>query len=277
MSIFVAGQPSSGPPSEAEPGAVGDALGQIQTPKQRNSSRSTVSARNAALVSNAGLALTGLAWQALLEHGPSYGVEASTLMEIGQLIADRLVRICQAQHLDLTVGRAFASHPGLVSMEEYERIIEGKTGEIDGTACEVAALLAGADAATQRSLWRTLGLERAVAQQLYDDYVDLAEDISGGGQIGHPVLYGLAVANDIQKKTILSLLERARSGAGSDLEASQELIALLQELGAEYYTLTCMVVHRMRAVAALEALKLPAEAHEWMYRWVIEVAPLDTM
>jgi hypothetical protein len=262
--------------------AVGQPLAQLDSASERNSAGLEVALRDmlpqnsgairrAALVSNASLTLVGLAWQVLLEHGPRYGVEGPTLLEIGRLIADRLVRICQAQHLDLTVGRA---SPAYLSLEEYERIIEGKTGEIDGTVCEVAALLAGA--AAYRGLWRTVGLERAVAQQLYDDYIDLTEDISRGGQIGHPVLYGLAVAGAAQRRTIFRLLERARSSGAGDLEAARELVALLQEMGAEYYTLTCMVVHRKRALAALESLKLPAEAHEWLYEWILQVAPIDT-
>ena len=296
MGLYVEGQPASDTTSEAENMAylvempevgqvakiaevTGTAPKQcLPVPDKHDGSR------NAILVSNASFALVGLAWQALLEHGPRYGVQASTLVEIGQLIASRLVQICHAQHLDLTVGRGPAA---CLSLEEYERIIEGKTGEIDGTACEVAALLAGGDAAAHRRLWRTLGLERAVAQQLYDDYVDLAEDVSGGGQIGHPVLYGLAVADNAEREAILTLLERARANgkdvrteeaeeadSNSGQAALRELLTILRGLGAEYYTLTCMVVHRNRALAALEALQLPVDAHERLYRWVLQVAPM---
>lgn len=224
--------------------------------------------RRAALVSNASVALIGLFWQALLEHGPRYGVEPTTLLDIGRLIADRLVRMCHAQHLDLSSG----CEP-LPSLEEYDRMIEGKTGEIDGLACEAGAVLAGA--AAQRTLWHTLGLERAVAQQLYDDYVDLAEDLTGGGQVTHPVLYGLSVADHTQRETILKLLEVARSGQQDATQAVQELSAVLRELGAEYYTLTCMVVRRKRALAALEALSLPPDVHDQLHRWVMSADPLN--
>lgn len=298
MSRYVERQPPSGTTPEAENAAHLPKIAEIRqsakiadvagtTPKQcLPVPNKHDGSRNAVLVSNASFALVGLAWQALLEHGPRYGVQASTLVEIGQLIATRLVRICHAQHRDLTVGRGPAA---CLSLEEYERIIEGKTGEIDGTACEVAALLAGEDAVAHRRLWRTLGLERAVAQQLYDDYVDLAEDVSGGGQIGHPVLYGLAVADDAERGALLTLLERARANgkdvgtqaaapegvaSKSSQAALRELLTILRGLGAEYYTLTCMVVHRNRALDALEALQLPADAHERLYRWVLQVAPM---
>ena len=219
-----------------------------------------------ALTANATTALIGLAWQALFAHGPCYGVEAPTLVQIGQVIGERLVDVCEAQHRDLTLGRT----PRL-SLEEYDEIIAGKTGQIDGTACEVGALLAGA--VHHRELWRSLGAERAVAQQLYDDYKDFQDDLLHGGQVSHPVLYGLTVANSGQRETILTLLEQTRSGAIGAQMAVQELTVLLQELGAEYYTLTGMVLHRNRALAALEGLRLPTEPHEWLHGWVMRVAP----
>jgi geranylgeranyl pyrophosphate synthase len=219
-----------------------------------------------ALTANASTALIGMAWQALLAHGPRYGVEAQTLVEIGQLIAERLVIVCAAQHRDLTVGRT-----ARLSLEQYDEIIAGKTGQIDGTACEVGALLVGA--AHHRELWRTLGAERAAAQQLYDDHKDFKADLLQGGQISHAVLYGLAVADAAQRATILTLLEQARSGTTGSQAAVGELTALLQELGAEYYTLTAMVMHRNRALAALDCMRLPSAAHEHLYEWVMRVAP----
>lgn len=224
--------------------------------------------KSTALVTNAGVTLIALFWQALLEHGPRYGVESPVLLEIGQLIAVRLVEICHGQHLDLT-----ARFTPDITLETYDRLLEGKTGAIDGLACEAGAVLAGAVA--DRLLWRTLGMERAVAQQLYDDYVDLAEDLIDAGKIGHPVLYGLAVGDPDQKSAILDLIERARSGMPAASDGMQELSNLLQDLGAEYYTLTCMTVHRNRALAALEALQLPSEAREVLQGWVLSADPLS--
>ena len=220
-----------------------------------------------ALASNASTAVIGLAWQALLVHGPRYGIEDAMLLEIGQLLAERLVKICESQHRDLTLGRT----PEL-NLEEYDQIIIGKTGQIDGTACEVGALLAGAP--QHRAFWQALGTERAVAQQLYDDYRDFSDDLLNGRQIGHPVLYGLAVADGAQRDNILALLNEIRSDSPQRHEAVERLTTLLRDLGAEYYTLTCMALHRNRAIAALNELQLPVEAHGWLYRWIMGVAPL---
>jgi hypothetical protein len=34
-----------------------------------------------------------------------------------------------------------------------------------------------------------------------------------------------------------------------------------------------MVLRRNRALAALENLRLPSEAHDWLHNWVMRVAP----
>ncbi len=222
--------------------------------------------RSAALISNASVAVIGLAWRALLEHGPRYGIESPIILEIGQLIAERLVKACEAQHRDLTVGRAAS-----LDLVQYEQIIEGKTGQIDGTVCEIGAVLA--HAGHHQSLWQALGTERAIALQLYDDYRDFADDILNGRQVGHPVLYGLAVAGPAQKEHILALLKQARSRAPGASEALHDLTALLRELGSDYYTLASMVKHRNRALTALEAMHLPSEAHESLNKWVLRATP----
>lgn len=254
------------PASDLDRGSVRSDTDGQEAPMPHDGIQKPARTDSIALTANATTALIGLAWQALFAHGPRYGVEAPTLVQIGQVIGERLVDVCEAQHRDLTLGRT-----SRLSLEEYDEIIAGKTGQIVGTACEVGALLAGA--AHHRELWRTLGVERAVAQQLYDDYKDFQDDLLHGSQVSHPVLYGLTVANSGQRETILTLLEQARSGAFGAQVAVQELTVLLQELGAEYYTLTCMVLHRNRALAALEGLRLPTEAHVWLHRWVMRVAP----
>jgi geranylgeranyl pyrophosphate synthase len=213
------------------------------------------------------VALTGLFWQALLNYGPVYGIEQETLLAIGILLAERLVRICHGQHLDLTSGCDTR-----ITLDEYEQIIANKTGEIDGLACEVGALLARAE--HHRDLWHNMGFERAGAQQLYDDYVDLAEDLTGRGQVNHPILYGLAVGSDAERHLIQSLLDSTRVGGTRAHHTLSQLSAMLKDLGAEHYTLACMLVHNQKAITALEALQLPHAAETWLRQWVMQACPL---
>src|SRR5438477_549518 len=75
-------------------------------------------------------------------------------------------------------------------------------------ACEAGAVLVVAG--TQRTLWRTLGTERTIAQQLCDDCKDLERDLADGHQLGQAVLYGLTVVGGEQRDLLLSLVAQAR-------------------------------------------------------------------
>jgi geranylgeranyl pyrophosphate synthase len=219
-----------------------------------------------AVVSNAGVALIGLAWKALLVHGPRYGVALPTTLEIGQMLADRWASICHAQHQDLTVGRATN-----LSLEEYEQIVAGKAGEIGGTACQAGAILAGAH--KQQGLWHTLGTERTVAQQIGDDYKDLEHDLATGQQVSQAMLYGLTVADEHQRAILVNLHAETRRDGPDGISARRDLIQQLEELGAVHYGMACLSVHRQQALAALQALALPSSIHEWLQRWVLDSAP----
>jgi geranylgeranyl pyrophosphate synthase len=222
----------------------------------------------AALITNVGISFIGLAWQALLGHGPRYGIAAATLMRIGQVIVDSWTTICAAQHADLTVGRA------PIPLGEYDRIIAGKAGAIGGVVGEAGAILA--DAPEQRHLWRTLGVARTIAHQLIDDYKDLTEDLVGGQQLSHPIHHGLEVANPDQRHVLLALLQRVGAEHES-MEARQDavddLITILDDLGAKPYAESCILAQLQEARDALTALALPAPIHQELEQWVASVLP----
>jgi geranylgeranyl pyrophosphate synthase len=219
--------------------------------------------RSAALLSNIGVALIGVAWKLLLEYGPRYGATRETLMTIGQLIADRWATICRAQHLDLTAGRS-----PLLSLEEYDAIVAGKAGEIGGTACEAAAILAGVS--KQRALWHKLGLTRTIAQQLCDDFRDLDHDLANGQQVSQPVLYGLRVAPEPKRGQLLRLLAQARGNSRTAGRARRALILELEDLGAVHFALASLAVHRQQAIEALVALQLAPPLHQWFLQWILD-------
>lgn len=224
----------------------------------------------AAIISNVGVTFIGLAWQALLEYGPHYGIPAARLVEIGQLITSRWSTICQAQHQDLTAGRT------TITLAEYDRIIEGKAGAIGGVVCEAGAILVGEKELQRRHLWRALGLERTVAYQLVDDYKDLETDLATGQQLSHPILYGLEVADPPQRQALLELLKRARATEVNN-DASQaarsELIAILSDLGAKPYAESYILLRLRQADEALTMLALPSAIHQELGRWVANVLP----
>jgi geranylgeranyl pyrophosphate synthase len=222
----------------------------------------------AAVITNVGMSFIGLAGEALLEHGPRYGIAPATLVSIGQVIVGRWATICAAQHADLTVGRT------PITLAEYDRIVEGKAGAIGGVVCEAGAILAGA--AEQRHLWRALGTARTVAHQLVDDYKDLATDLATGQQLSHPILYGLEVADPHQRQALLALLKRARSdeeSSGANQDALDELTTILSDLGAKPYAESCILQQLQQARDAIIALAVPAQIHQELEQWVASVLP----
>lgn len=226
----------------------------------------------AAVISNVGVGFIGLAWQALLEHGPNYGIDPATVVEIGRLIASRWAVICQAQHQDLTIGRT------TITLAEYDQIIEGKAGEIGGVVCEAGAILAGETQQERRQLWQTLGRERTIAHQLVDDYKDLGADLAHGQQISHPILYGLEVAEPEQRQMLRALLKRACSTTDSPATtqtAHTELLATLSELGARPYAESVILLHLGKAKQALAELALPAEIANELEQWLASVVAQD--
>ena len=228
-----------------------------------------------ALTMNAGIALIGLGWRALLENGPQYGVDASTLVETGRLLADLSMRMCYGQHVDLAARSGIQSSPNLphqfpLTLEDYERVARDKSGELGGTVCEIAAVLAGAQ--EHRLLWRKLGTDWMTALQLKDDYADLDEDLAAG-RLTHSVLYGLEVGDETQKDRILGLLSGARAETPQSSVARRELIALLEGMGGLHYTLAMLSVLRRQMLATLGLLSVGKEEHELLSSFILFVAP----
>ena len=123
-----------------------------------------------------------------------------------------------------------------LSTEEYMDLIERKTAVLFGGCCELAGILSGVDAASERAL-REYGLHIGLAFQIVDDMLDFT---------GDPRILGKPTVSDLREgKATLPVLDLLRTGpargrelvstlvAGdTDEDASGELIALLHESGA---------------------------------------------
>lgn len=267
----------------------------------RDESAITMS-RLCALASNAGLALTALAWQALYAYGPRYGIEPAVLMSLGDLLSRSMLQACEAQHLDLSIvlhppqelQRPYQASnaesgwttmlPGALGIDAYQRLIEGKSGLISAAACEAAAILAlGASRSQEacgpeyalrtRAHWRDMGMAREVGKQICDDYVDFDEDVAAGRQPGAQLLYALSVASSIEVPRILVLLAAGRGSTDEAKAARLELRALVRDLGADYYVLALLALQRDQALAVLHDLGLGEEAQGWLRGWITRVAP----
>ena len=105
---------------------------------------------------NAGLALSCYARLALsgLDHG---------YVETHRLLEQTVIELCQGQYRDIEFQQRTPS------LDEYLEMVRLKTGVLMGTACEVGALVAGADG--KRAEARRFGESVGVAFQLWDDYL----------------------------------------------------------------------------------------------------------
>ena len=111
-----------------------------------------------------------------------------------------VARLCEGQALDM----AFETRDD-VTLDDYLRMIDGKTGALVRLALEAGALVGGADAAAVDALGRA-GLEAGRAFQIQDDLLDLtATDPGWGKPLGQDLVEG--------KRTALLLDAVARSRA----------------------------------------------------------------
>lgn len=124
-----------------------------------------------------------------------------------RLLADTAAVICEAE-----VRQYQLAESGESSLDEYIRVIDGKTGALFVAACHGVALLAGAPEAQADAL-HEFGLRYGRAFQMRDDYLDL---------LGDPQRLGKPAGNDLAegKATlpVLLLLEAGVSEAADILE-----------------------------------------------------------
>lgn len=175
-------------------------------------------------------------------------------------------KLCEGQALD----KDFETRAG-VSVEDYLRMIDGKTGALLAAAFEIGALLGGAGAAEAETL-HAAGAHIGRAFQIRDDLLDLtADEARWGKTIGGDLVEG--------KKTLLLLraLERAegdehewfarivRKGglpAGDVPEARRRM----RRLGVLDEARAAVERHSRDALRALEALPdgPPARTVRWL-------------
>jgi geranylgeranyl diphosphate synthase type II len=148
---------------------------------------------NALLV---GDVLLGFAYRQLLKTRNPHLVRLVSLFTTG------VIEVCEGQALDLAFERR-----GTVTVPDYFRMIEKKTGRLVSLSTEMGALIGGATP-SQITALRNFGHYLGRAFQLQDDLLDIvAEEAAFGKVIGGDIMEG--------KKTYL-LLTAARRARGRD-------------------------------------------------------------
>lgn len=141
------------------------------------------------------------------------------------LVGSVTTRLCAGELLQLFHREDF----GLDEKTYYE-IVERKTAELIGVACDLGAAYAGASPRSRRRL-RDFGVKLGVAFQIQDDLLDLTgrEDVVGKsvgkdlekGKLTLPLIHHLGAADPETRDRTLAMLREASKGAHDpDVEAT---------------------------------------------------------
>lgn len=206
---------------------------------------------------NAGDAMFALAFAAL-QRLSTRKVAPETVLAALQLFTETCVALTEGQHLDM----AFEQR-ACVSVEEYMRMIQGKTAALIGASVAIGGLVGGAPQGVALSL-RRFGQSIGLAFQIQDDIL---------GLWGDPAITGKAAGADIlRRKKSLPLLHALNHPIYGDAFRSllfkpdltsddlPEAMALLaQTASREYATQQMNRLYQAGLEALHEALRERAE------------------
>ncbi len=173
-------------------------------------------------------------------------------MAIMRVLADTTNRIAEGEVLQLLhVGNPDTTE------SDYLGVIERKTAVLFGAATRLGAMVAGADAATQRAC-ADYGTNLGLAFQIADDVLDYTADpATMGKNLGDDLAEGKATLPLIHAmaKAPPALRERLAQIIGDcDTEAMPEVLQAIRASGGLEYSRRMAEGYAHDAVAALDAL-----------------------
>jgi geranylgeranyl diphosphate synthase type I len=143
---------------------------------------------------NVGDALFVISNEAIMDLAKDY--PADIVVRTARMIHDACLDLTRGQYLDM----AYESHNDL-SIEDYWKMIEGKTAALLSACTQVGAILGGADEETIEQ-YRIFGLDLGLAFQVQDDILGIwgNEALTGKSAAGDliegknslPILYGIS-------------------------------------------------------------------------------------
>ncbi|MEY4386670.1 MAG: hypothetical protein RLY20_1953 [Verrucomicrobiota bacterium] len=158
------------------------------------------------LASNWGNDIAVLFGDCLFAHALRLAASFPTT-EICRAVASATNTVCSGEILQNRSRKNFQ-----ITRAEYFRIMEMKTAELFALSCDMAALLAGANA-TQRTAMRQFGMAFGTAYQIFDDCLDLfGTEAKAGKSLGTDLVKGKMTL------PLLALRERASAADGAELE-----------------------------------------------------------
>ncbi|MGA9363515.1 MAG: polyprenyl synthetase family protein [Bacteroidota bacterium] len=203
--------------------------------------------------------LVALAYRSLLK------TKSPRIGQVLEIFTDGLLEVCEGQGLD----KEFEQRRD-VTLAEYLKMIEMKTGRMVSVTLEIGGLLGGGDRIELTAL-RKFGHHVGRAFQIQDDLLDVIGDQRFGKKIGGDIVEGkktflLLQALKKAKQKDRSILERVMSGRGV---ASKE-VGTVKRIYEKYGAVECAKKrvrrHVVEAQHALESLQ-PSRAKD-MLHWL---------
>ena len=179
------------------------------------------------------------------------GIAHETALDILHQFQHTILKMCAGQHLELTQKE--------LSLEDYWRIAQAKSGSFFSLACYAGARLATEDPA-KLACFKDFGNHLGIMIQISDD----ARDIWAAGKNGNsslanpfyllPVIFALSVLPGEECDKLWKTLQKPVL----DPDEIDAIRIRLEESGAGLYLVTKTEEHRIRAIHSLEQLNLQA-------------------
>ncbi|KIA63922.1 polyprenyl synthetase [Nocardia vulneris] len=209
---------------------------------------------------NADAILLGDALHALAARVLVAGLPGATATAALAALEMAIIEMCRGQHEDCRLGAG-----GRAGLDEYTRMVMGKTGALMGCACVLGALCAQADRTTVAAM-ETFGRELGMAFQFVDDLI---------GIWGDPAVTGKPASDLARHSMSLPVVSALGSGTAAAAELARmyrpspataamdtaRAAALVESAGGRRWTQR-LAERRMRA--AIAALADPAAAADLM-------------
>lgn len=202
------------------------------------------------LAINTGDAMFSLAQLSMTNLDHHQDVEASVVIQSMRRLNETCVALTRGQWMDMS----FETRDD-VDVDEYMQMIEGKTSVLIALACELGALIAGANAETVAH-YAQFGLQLGLAFQVIDDILGIWGDEEEIGKSAEsdimtkkktlPVLYGLANSADLRAHYTVD---------SAEANFVPQTITLLDSVGARAYAETAASQHSEDSLAHLVAAK----------------------
>ena len=208
---------------------------------------------------NAGDALFALARLALLR----LTAPAELTSRLCGLLDEACLRLCEGQQMDL----AFQDRDE-VAVDDYLAMIEGKTGALIATACQIGAALGSPDRSLETQ-FREAGRQLGLAFQIRDDVLGIWGSASSLGKPvmedvwerkkSLPVVVGLQRAVGADRRELLDVY----TGRGPlDGRQVERVVALLDDLGAREQCQSAASEHASQAVETIRKTGCDNEASD---------------